>query len=131
MTEQPRDIVWLRETFTALDRVYFLGALADRGVKVRWERWRRTKTRLTVGKCWTHKDPPIIELNPILKRPDIPDYYVMFVLYHEQLHVHIGHDHDTAFQLAEKRFVHHAEALMWEQKHWDWMFTLEPPAKSA
>lgn len=108
-----RDLIWLRESFKAIDRVYFGDALSIEGYRVIWMPWRPSKNSFTFGLC--DKDKKVIEINKALSHEFVPDYVLLATLYHEMLHIVIGDEHDMTFDLAEERFVHYAKAQVWEE----------------
>lgn len=120
-----RDLTWLRESFKALDRVYFGDAVSTEGFRVGWMRWRPNKKSFIFGLC--DKEKKVIHINQALKHDWVPDYVVMSTLYHEMLHIVIGDDHDVAFDLAEEKFVHHTKTQVFEESHLNKLINCEKP----
>lgn len=118
-----RDLEWLQTSLRALDRVYFSDTLHD--VRVGWMRWRPSPHGFTWGRCYVPER--VIHLNRALAHAWVPDHVVLGVLYHEALHLVIGEQHDTAFQLAEQRFAHHGEMRAWEVEHLPALLKAENP----
>lgn len=111
----------LDRMFDALDIVYFLGACREHGIKVSWRKFRKTKNSFFYGRFFIEEKR--ICINRVLARPEVPDYVVLATLLHEQLHHIVGPDHDTAFQMAEMRFVHHTAAELWESENHQWLLS--------
>jgi hypothetical protein len=120
-----RNLFWLRDSFRAIDRVYFGDAVSIEGFTVKWMPWRPTKSKFVFGLC--DKENKVIKLNQALRHEWVPDYVVLATLYHEMLHIVIGDDHDTTFDLAENRFVHYSSAQIWENSNLDALMKAEKP----
>ncbi len=107
-----RDLTWFEDSLAALDRVYFHDTLGD--VRLEWARYRKPASpeRVTFGLCYA--DERLVRLSRLLARTEVPDFYALFILYHELLHIVVSREHDAAFDLAERRFVHYTEAKVWE-----------------
>ena len=82
---------------------------------------RRKSIRLGV---YDHKAREI-RIHPALDKPDVPRFFVAFIVYHEMLHQLFPSDRDTgrhvhhprAFRAREKRYPHYAAAMEWEREH--------------
>jgi Zn-dependent peptidase ImmA (M78 family) len=120
-----RDLLWLNQSFRALDRVYFGDSVSIEGFKVRWMRWRPNKKSFIFGLC--DKEKKIILINRALQHDWVPDFVVLSTLYHEMLHIVIGDDHDMAFELAESKFIHNTSAQVWEESHLTKLINCERP----
>jgi len=118
-----RDLRWLRDSFRAIDRVYFSDSLTERGVTIGWMRWQPLKRKFTFGMC----PPGRILINQALAHDWVPDYVVLGTIYHEQLHEILGPDHDHQFLTAEQRFPHYAQANAWEDAHLDDLIAASKP----
>jgi hypothetical protein len=100
--------------FHKLNRRYFDNALAKPTLT-----WSQRETRRIFG----HHDGAhdTIVISRTLDAPDVPDWVVEFVLYHEMLHVKHPvrvvkgrrYIHTAAFRSDEKRFPQYAEAQAW------------------
>lgn len=112
----------LRAVFNRLNEEHFQGGIqADIG----WGRMpgkrRRKSIRLGVYDHQTRE----IRIHPALDRPDVPMYFVEFIVFHEMLHQLFpssGTDgrrvhHPRAFRDREKAFPRYAEALTWEKQN--------------
>lgn len=65
-----------------------------------------------------------IRINPLLDHPDVPLYFLEFVVYHEMLHAVCPFQYDrrgrcrvhtAEFKAKEKRFPHYEAAKEWEE----------------
>lgn len=110
-----RDQEWLESALHALDLVYFDGALAEDGVKVKWHTFRPGKDTLVYGDYFGGQ----IRMSRVLSQMWVPSYMTVGTLFHETLHHVIGMDHDLTFSLAESQYVHHAKAAVWERLNFD------------
>lgn len=135
MPAQHRDADWLNEALHAVDFVYFLGAVRDMGVKIKWGRAARPAKRSLRYGCY-HFGRRLIEINPILKLRVVPDEFVLHILHHEMIHAYMGESswngktHSDAFLLAEKMFIHYTRAKIWEHEYGQLMWDLKPPTRA-
>ncbi|MGB9691707.1 MAG: hypothetical protein ACPL7D_06025 [Candidatus Sumerlaeaceae bacterium] len=103
---------------------YFDGQL---DVAITWGRngkpSRRRRRHLQLG-CYQHVQR-LIRIHPVLDSPDVPEYFVRFVVYHELLHAKLDVQRDNAgrrrlhtpqFRALEKRFPHYREAMAFERE---------------
>jgi predicted metal-dependent hydrolase len=82
---------------------------------------RRKSIRLGVYDHQTRE----IRIHPALDRPEVPHYFVEFIVFHEMLHqlfpsppgagrkIH----HPRAFRDRERAYPRYAEATRWEKAH--------------
>ncbi|MGA9523223.1 MAG: hypothetical protein WBV82_17275 [Myxococcaceae bacterium] len=112
----------LQEIFDAVNQRYFGGAIqATIGWGKMPNKARRRSIRLGV---YDHQAREI-RIHPALDRPDLPRFFVEFIVFHEMLHqlfpssngpgrrVH----HPRAFREREKTYPHYAAALAWEKEN--------------
>jgi hypothetical protein len=68
----------------------------------------------------------MVRVHPVLDHPDVPDYFLDFILFHELAHARVGARVDRAgrrmhhtreFYQEEARYPRLREAEQWEQKH--------------
>ncbi|MFO7563638.1 MAG: SprT-like domain-containing protein [Enhygromyxa sp.] len=113
----------LQEIFDELNREYFGGAIRAR---ITWgPRARRKPGRASIKLGSYTVEDELIRVHPVLDAEDVPRHYLAWVVYHEMLHE--IHDmpvvdgrrvyHTRAFRLAEAKFEHYAEAVLWERTH--------------
>lgn len=112
----------LRELYEAVNRTYFDGLIQAR---IGWGRMppRRRRKSIRLG-VYDHQTREI-RIHPALDRPEVPAFFVEFIVFHEMLHqlfpstgrggrrVH----HPRAFRERERTFPHYAAALRWEREN--------------
>ena len=112
----------LQELLEKVNAEHFAGAIDAR---IGWGRntnkRRRKSIRLGV---YDHKAREI-RIHPALDRPDVPRFFVEFIVFHEMLHQLFPSDRDTgrhvhhprAFRDRERAFPRYAAAMAWERQH--------------
>jgi hypothetical protein len=112
----------LQEIFDELNQQYFQGGIRAR---IGWGRQtgprRRKSIRLGV---YDHKAREI-RVHPALDHPDVPRFFVEYIVFHEMLHQlfpsdrHTGRHvhHPRAFRDRERAFPRYEAALRWEKQH--------------
>lgn len=86
-------------------------------------------------------DTQIIRIHPALDQPDVPEYFVRWIVFHELLHHHFradllqrrGRIHTPEFCRLERTFPEYEQALAWERHHLDvllWWDPLHSPTRS-
>ena len=108
----------LEAVFARVNRTYFDGEL-DRP---RLLTWNARITRVKMGHYDFLRDA--VMLSVTLDAPDVPDYVVDYVMYHELLHKKLGRQvvngrhyaHTPAFREAERAFSHYGEAQAFLKK---------------
>jgi hypothetical protein len=112
----------LQAMFDEVNRAHFQGGIQAR---IGWGRMppRRRRKSIRLG-VYDHQTREI-RIHPALDRPDVPAFFVEFIVFHEMLHqlfpsnardgrrVH----HPRAFREREKSFPHYAAALRWEREN--------------
>ncbi len=66
-----------------------------------------------------------IRIHPALDKPDVPRFFVAFIVFHEMLHQLFPSERDTgrhvhhprAFRDREKAFPLYEAAMTWEREH--------------
>ena len=117
---QTRD---LQPIFDMLNQRYFDGAIV---AEIGWSRApsRRRRRSIKMG-VYLH-DHRHIRIHPALDRPEVPDYLVEFVVYHEMCHQICPPEpgagsrkriHTRAFRERERLHPERERALSWEKKH--------------
>lgn len=90
-----------------------------------WARWPHSNTfrSITFGSFDVHRRQ--IRIHPFLDHPQVPPYFVEFIVYHEWLHAQYPTTlnsegrcsiHSPAFRKAEKQFPRFQEATAWSKK---------------
>lgn len=107
----------LDKLFFKLNRKYFDSSLEKPTIT-----WSQRKTRSILG----HHDRvyETITISKSLDSPQVPDWFVEFILYHEMLHIkHAArmingrrYYHTAAFRIDERRFLKYEEAQRWLEK---------------
>ncbi len=112
----------LQELFVNMNAAHFDHVVVAR---IGWGRHttkrRRKSIRLGV---YDHKAREI-RIHPALDRPDVPRFFVEFIIYHEMLHQLFPSDratgrhvhHPRAFRDRERAFPKYAAAMAWERQH--------------
>ncbi len=112
----------LKELFDELNRELFQdGVRARIGWGRQTSRRRRKSIRLGV---YDHKAREI-RVHPALDRPDVPRFFVEYIVFHEMLHQLFPSDrpdgrnvhHPRAFRDRERAFPRYQAALAWEKEH--------------
>lgn len=104
----------LEKMFAKLNRRYFDSTLEKPTIT-----WSQRKTRNILG----HHDRvyETITISKSLDSPQVPEWFVEYILYHEMLHIkHTArmingrrYYHTAAFRLDERRFAKYEEAQRW------------------
>ena len=118
----------LQAIYDQINANYFEGKL-ELGITWIGNRLARPRTRIVLGSYHLHQN--VIRINRILDHPNIPHYFVAYIVYHEMLHSVIDGSldrrgrycfHSPAFKEREKEFEHYALAVEWEQKNKNALF---------
>jgi hypothetical protein len=108
--------------FEEINREFFQSGIRAR---IGWGRQtskrRRKSIRLGV---YDHKAREI-RIHPALDRPDVPKFFVEYIVFHEMLHQLFPSDrpdgrnvhHPRAFRDRERAFPRYTAALAWEKQH--------------
>ncbi len=112
----------LKAIFERLNQTYFQSGIQ---AQIGWGRMpgRRRRRSIRLG-VYDHQTREI-RLHPALDRPDVPAFFVEFIVFHEMLHqlfpsharngrrVH----HPRAFRDRERAFPYYEAALRWEKQN--------------
>ena len=92
----------LKEIYARINQQYFEGKL---DLHITWfnPKKSRYQRRIVLGSY--HRDKKLVKINRILDQPDIPDYYISFIVYHEMLH----HVAPPILQKFRRRQIHHRQ----------------------
>ena len=112
----------LRAMYEQLNAAYFAGQIEAR---IGWGRCapRRNQRSIRMG-VYLHEER-MIRIHPALDRPEVPDYFVAFVVFHEMLHQAIPaaqcggkkQHHGPEFRARERSYPDYARAVAWEKAH--------------
>lgn len=105
----------LTAIFEEINAAYFENAIRARIGWARAPTGRRRKTiRLGVYEHQTRE----IRIHPSLDGPDVPRFFVEYIVFHEMLHqLFPNAHHPKAFRDREKAFPKYAESIAWEKQH--------------
>ena len=113
----------LQHLFDRLNHAFFQDGIQ---AQIGWGRMppRRRRKSIRLG-VYDHQTREI-RIHPLLDRPEVPVYFVEFIVFHEMLHQLFpssGTDggrrvhHPRAFRDREKAFPQYDAALRWEREH--------------
>jgi len=112
----------LQAIFDRLNAAHFGGGVDAR---IGWGPVRLGRRRRTVKTGVYLEDVRIIRIHPTLDRPEVPEFYVAAVVFHEMLHQAVptverdGRRvmHGREFRRRERAYPDHARARAWEARH--------------
>ena len=113
----------LKPIFDALNQRYFDGAIQ---AEIGWSRAPSKRRRRSIKMGVYLHDHRHIRIHPALDRPEVPDYLVEFVVYHEMCHQVCPPEpgsgrrkrvHTRAFRERERMHPERERALSWEKKN--------------
>ncbi len=101
----------LEQVFNRVNAIYFEGKMPRPKLM-----WNRVPTTSRMGHYDLLRDVVMVSIT--LDAPDVPDYVVDYVMYHELLHKQFGvtlangrrNVHTPEFRAAERQFLHYAKA---------------------
>jgi hypothetical protein len=112
----------LREVYDSVNVTYFANQVQAR---IGWGRPtpRRRRRSIRLG-VYDHRMREI-RLHPALDRPEVPRFFVEFIVFHEMLHQLFPSDgrtgrhvhHPRAFRERERSFHRYSAAMAWEKEH--------------
>jgi len=110
----------LQEIFNRLNQQHFDNQIA---ASVGWAQMPKRKARTSLRLGVYEHERRQIRVHPSLDNPEVPLFYVEFVLFHEMLHqlfVPVEQTarrclHSKAFRVREKSFPKFAQAVAWEK----------------
>lgn len=112
----------LQGIFDRLNAVYFEDRIEAR---IGWGPVRPGRRRRTVKTGVYVQDARIIRIHPTLDRPQVPEFYVAAVVFHEMLHQAVPARevngrrvvHGAEFRRRERAYPDHARARAWEERN--------------
>jgi hypothetical protein len=95
--------------------------------RITWGPNRGGRRRHTIKTGVYVQDARLIRIHPALDRPEVPEYYVAAVVFHEMLHQVVpavekdGRRvvHGPEFKRRERAYAGYARARAWEQENLD------------
>lgn len=122
LLESRGDCFDLQDIFDSVNAAHFGDCVQAR---IGWGRntGKRRRKSIRLG-VYDHKAKEI-RIHPALDRPDVPRFFVEFIVFHEMLHQLFPSDRDTgrhvhhprAFRDRERSFPKYAAAITWEKQH--------------
>jgi hypothetical protein len=112
----------LQVLFDRLNAEHFEGCIEAR---IGWGAVRGGRRRRTVKTGVYVQDARLIRIHPTLDRPEVPEFYVAAVVFHEMLHQAVPARevggrrivHGPEFRRRERRYPDHARAKAWEERN--------------
>jgi hypothetical protein len=112
----------LKAIFDRVNAEHFEGLIEAR---IGWGPVRTGRRRRTVKTGVYVQDARIIRIHPTLDRPEVPEFYVAAVVFHEMLHQAVPARevngrrivHGAEFRRRERAYPDHARAKAWEERN--------------
>jgi hypothetical protein len=112
----------LQAIFDRVNAIHFDGRIEAR---IGWGPVRPGRRRRTVKTGVYVQDARIIRIHPTLDRPEVPEFYVAAVVFHEMLHQAVPARevkgrrivHGPEFRRRERAYPDHARARAWEDRN--------------
>jgi hypothetical protein len=112
----------LQAIFDRVNAEHFGGEIEAR---IGWGAVRLGRRRRTVKTGVYVQDARIIRIHPTLDRPQVPEFYVAAVVFHEMLHQAVPARevngrrvvHGVEFRRRERAYPDHARARAWEERN--------------
>lgn len=112
----------LQAIFDALNARFFGGRMA---AQIGWGRLPRKRNRRTIRLGVYDPRSQMIRIHPALDHPDVPAYFIEFIVFHEMLHQAIPASerngrqafHGADFRRHERAFPDYERAIRWEKAH--------------
>lgn len=112
----------LQAIFDELNRDHFGGAVE---AAIGWGREAPRRRRRSIKMGTYFHDTRVIRIHPALDRPEVPEFFVRFIVFHEMLHhvvqpVTVGGrrvSHTPEFRRREQAYPEYDRAIAWERKH--------------
>jgi hypothetical protein len=112
----------LQAIFDRINAEQFEGRIEAR---IGWGPVRGGRRRRTVKTGVYVQDARLIRIHPTLDRPQVPEFYVAAVVFHEMLHQEVPAReaggrrivHGAEFRRRERAYPDHARAKLWEERN--------------
>ncbi len=112
----------LQAIYDGLNARWFGGAIDAR---IGWGPVRGGRRRRTIKTGVYVHDARVIRIHPTLDRPEVPEFYVAAVVFHEMLHQAVPAReengrrvvHGPEFRARERAYPDHARARAWEERN--------------
>lgn len=118
-----------------LDEVVEEGLVDAAHVAIAWAPAPRVRLPRRSIKLGSYSaDTQIIRIHPALDQPEVPAYFLRWIIYHELLHHHFradlkarrGRVHTPEFCRLERLYPDFGAALAWERRHLDLLLWWDP-----
>jgi hypothetical protein len=114
----------LQPLFDRLNKAWFDDAIEAR---IGWGRLSAKRRRRSIRMGVYLHDEKLIRIHPALDRPEVPEFFVAFVVFHEMLHQAIPGErsaqrhqhHGPEFRARERAYPDYERAIAWEKAHLD------------
>ena len=112
----------LQAIYDGINAEHFGGAIDAR---IGWGAVRSGRRRRTIKTGVYVHDARVIRIHPTLDRPEVPEFYVATVVYHEMLHQAVPPRevngrrivHSPEFRRRERAYPDHLRAKAWEERN--------------
>lgn len=126
----------LQAIFDRLNAAHFGDAIEAR---IGWGAVRGGRRRRTVKTGVYVQDARLIRIHPTLDRPEVPEFYVAAVVFHEMLHQAVPARevsgrrivHGPEFRRRERAYPDHARAKAWEERNLGLLLSSPAPVATA
>lgn len=118
----------LKELYQDLNCEYFESRLK---LHITWFGEKRKKSRKRVTLGLFHDALRLIKINRILDNPNVPEFFIRYVIFHEMVHHTCPsyvdnegkkHIHSREFRAAERQFKQFDSAQKWIKEHQEYLF---------
>jgi hypothetical protein len=114
----------LEEIFGRLNVLHFENQIDAR---IGWGRLTSKRGRRSIRMGVYLHDERLIRIHPALDRPEVPPFFIDFVVFHEMLHQAVPADcdgerrqhHGPEFRARERAYPDYERAIAWEKQHLD------------
>ena len=112
----------LQEMFDRLNALVFGGAIEAR---IGWGRGTTGRRRRTIRMGVYDHLGRTIRIHPALDRPEVPRFFVEYIVFHEMLHQAVParasggrrQHHGPEFRARERAYPDYERAIAWEREH--------------
>jgi len=110
--------------FKAINKEYFNDEV---NCRITWGKSYKKKRKRSISFGNYESFSNLIKVNPALDQPQVPDYFISYIVFHEMLHarfentqsLHHGRrlHHNAEFYRLEKSFKDYSKAIEWEKRN--------------
>ena len=123
----------LQEIFDRINTRFFNGAI---DATIGWGKMPSQQKRRSIRLGVYYPHLRTVRIHPLLDRPEVPLYFVEFIVFHEMLHQHVPSPraerggrrthHPSEFKEREKQYPGFEQAIRWEKDHLTWLLRSLP-----